>query len=156
MKTSRKNNDVLPTALPVLRDRWFEPLRTPWRRRALATVWVVLMITTVTLIVSGGSALDVGLPALLVGSLLNVTMRNMADAPPDRLDERMVAARDHAFRVAYYGVALMLLAGLGAILALDRAPITIESQQLIATAWCTALVAMFLPAAILAWTEESV
>lgn len=156
MTTSHDNNDVLPTALPILRDRWFEPLRTPWRRRALAMLWGALTITTMILVISGGRALDVGLPALLAGSLLNVTMRNMADAPPSRLDERMVAVRDHAFRVAYYGVASALVIGIAVVLLLERDPITIEGRQLIATAWCAALLAMFLPAAILAWTEETV
>lgn len=156
MNASQENNDMLPTALPILRDRWFEPFRTLRRRRTLALLWGALTIVAMVLVIAGERALDVGIPALLAGTLLNVTMRNMADARPDRLDERMVAARDHAFRIAYYGVALALVAGIAAILLLRRDPITIDGRQLVATAWCTALIGMFLPAAILAWTEEVV
>ncbi len=68
----------------------------------------------------------------------------------------MVAVRDHAFRVAYYSVASALMVGIAMILLLERDPITIDGRQLMAMAWCAALLAMFLPAAILAWTEESV
>ncbi len=156
MKTSQDNDDVLPTALPILKDRWFEPFRTPWRRRAVALVWCGLIVAMIVLIAIDARVIGVGLPALFVGSLLNVTMRNMADAPADRLDERMVAVRDHAFRLAYYGVGVAVVGGIAVTVGLDQGPVTIDKQQLVAIGWCVALVAMALPAAILAWTEEAV
>lgn len=156
MTNTSRNNDILPTLVPVLRDRWFEPFRTPWRRRTLSVLWAALTVATMVLITTDARALDVGMPALLVGVLLNVTMRNMADAPPNKLDERMVQVRDHAFRLAYNAVGVALVAGIGVALLFSKHPITVDKQQLIEIASSVALVTMFLPAAILAWTEEVV
>ena len=156
MTNTSRNNDILPTLVPVLRDRWFEPFRTPWRRRILSVLWAALTVATMVLITTDARALDVGMPALLVGVLLNVTMRNMADAPPNKLDERMVQVRDHTFRLAYNAVGVALVAGIGVALVFGKHPITVNKQQLIEIASSAGLVTMFLPAAILAWTEEVV
>ncbi|MEM9135265.1 MAG: hypothetical protein AAF962_26300 [Actinomycetota bacterium] len=151
-----RSDDVLPTLVPILRDRWFEPFRVPWRRRALATLWALLVVAMVVMLINDARSIDVGMPALLVGLLLNLTMRNMGDAPPDKLDERMVAVRNQAFRLAYYGIALAMVGLILGALVFGDPPVNVSEQQLIGIGWLVSLLAMFLPAAILAWTEEVV
>lgn len=151
-----RNDEVLPTVVPIWRDRWFDRLRTPGRRKALAFIGGALLVTAMVMVATGRDAVTwVGLPTLMIAMLLNLVTRVMADAPSHRLDERMVAARNKAFRTAYYVLGGGLIAIVVLVLAAGSGEqAVIERSQLLGIAWCAAMATMLLPSAILAWTEE--
>jgi len=154
--SDERNDDRLPTLVPVFRDRWFDRLRSPLARRALVVVAAVLIVASVALQWTGRDGVSTaGVLALLVVMLLGLTTRVMAEAPARELDERMVAARNAAFRTAYHLVAVGIVVLLVAFLATSGGEeIAVERGQVIAAVWLVAVTALFLPSAILAWNEE--
>ncbi len=155
---NERNDEIIPTLIPIFRDRWFDHLRSRERRRTLVLLGGGLIVASMVLVAMGQDGISwFGLPAILVLMLLNLTTRVMADAPAAKLDERMVETRNRAFRTAYYALALIVIAV--AILGLvftDADQLTITRAHLLSGVWCAAITTMFLPSAILAWTEEAI
>lgn len=155
---NERNDDRLPTLIPIFRDRWFDRLRSPLVRKALVVLAGALIVASVALQWSGRDGVSTaGIPALLIVVVLNLTTRVMADAPSRELDERMVATRNAAFRVAYHLFAVAIVALLVLLLAANGDDtISIERTEVLAGSWAIAVAALFLPSAVLAWTEEVV
>lgn len=96
--------------------------------------------------------------AVLMGYLLlRISVRGIADAPDELLDERQIKIRDTSFRYAYYGLgylvlALLLLMNLGPELELFQPEGNDGSYLIISMMFlCAAL-----PSMILAWRERDI
>ena len=96
--------------------------------------------------------------AVLMGYLfLRISVRGIADAPDELLDERQIKIRDTSFRYAYYGlgyivVALLLLMNVGPEMQLFQPEGNDGSYLIISMVFlCAAL-----PSMILAWRERDI
>jgi hypothetical protein len=96
--------------------------------------------------------------ALLLGYLfLRISVRGIADAPDELLDERQIKIRDTSFRYAYYGfgyivLVLLLLMNLGPEVKLFQPEGNDGSYLIISMMFlCAAL-----PSMILAWRERDI
>jgi hypothetical protein len=96
--------------------------------------------------------------AVLLGYLfLRISVRGIADAPDELLDERQIKIRDTSFRYAYYGlgyivVALLLLMNVGPEVQLFQPEGNDGSYLMISMMFlCAAL-----PSMILAWRERDI
>ncbi|GDX25466.1 hypothetical protein LBMAG11_4230 [Actinomycetes bacterium] len=96
--------------------------------------------------------------AVLMGYLLlRISVRGIADAPDELLDERQIKIRDTSFRYAYYGLgylvlALLLLMNIGPELELFQPEGNDGSYLIISMMFlCAAL-----PSMILAWRERDI
>ena len=96
--------------------------------------------------------------AVLLGYLfLRISVRGIADAPDELLDERQIKIRDTSFRYAYYGlgyivVALLLLMNLGPEVKLFQPEGNDGSYLMISMMFlCAAL-----PSMIMAWRERDI
>ena len=96
--------------------------------------------------------------AVLMGYLfLRISVRGIADAPDELLDERQIKIRDTSFRYAYYGfgyivLVLMLLMNLGPEVKLFQPEGNDGSYLIISMLFlCAAL-----PSMILAWRERDI
>ena len=96
--------------------------------------------------------------AVLLGYLfLRISVRGIADAPDELLDERQIKIRDTSFRYAYYGfgyivLVLLLLMNLGPDVKLFQPEGNDGSYLLISMMFlCAAL-----PSMILAWRERDI
>ena len=96
--------------------------------------------------------------AVLMGYLfLRISVRGIADAPDELLDERQIKIRDTSFRYAYYGlgyivVALLLLMNVGPEMQLFQPEGNDGSYLMISMVFlCAAL-----PSMILAWRERDI
>jgi len=96
--------------------------------------------------------------AVLLGYLfLRISVRGIADAPDELLDERQIKIRDTSFRYAYYGlgyivVALLLLMNVGPEMQLFQPEGNDGSYLMISMVFlCAAL-----PSMILAWRERDI
>jgi hypothetical protein len=96
--------------------------------------------------------------AVLLGYLfLRISVRGIADAPDELLDERQIKIRDTSFRYAYYGfgyivLVLLLLMNLGPEVKLFQPEGNDGSYLIISmTFLCAAL-----PSMILAWRERDI
>jgi hypothetical protein len=90
-------------------------------------------------------------------SFLRISVRGIADAPNELLDERQIKVRNDSFRYAYYFMgylvlALLLLTNLGPELQLFQTEGNEGSYIVIATlfAWTS------LPSMVLAWREKDI
>ena len=95
----------------------------------------------------------------LVGgySLLRVSVRSIADAPDELLDERQIKVRDTSFRYAYYlmgyiVLALMLLMMFGPEVQMFQPEGNDGSYLAIATLFAFAS----MPSMVLAWREKDI
>jgi uncharacterized membrane protein len=120
-------------------------------------IWSALwQRTSVSAIVWGpGSFLLIGVT--LVGALvLYRFVRDRADMPGTRLDERERQLRDRAWILSYQVLAfvVVLIAAAVVILVLGfGTPVTIEASVATAIALCLGVLLPLLPAACLAWLE---
>jgi hypothetical protein len=96
--------------------------------------------------------------AVLMGYLfLRISVRGIADAPDELLDERQIKIRDTSFRYAYYGfgyivLVLLLLMNLGPEVKLFQPEGNDGSYLMISMMFlCAAL-----PSMILAWREQDI
>ncbi len=153
-------------------------------RRRLVTAWTVTLLATgvAPLIVRlqdvYGAALQVGdvgmflttagIPSLplfalaaLLGWLVRLSVRDLADLPDDSIDERQIALRDRTCLIAYrvFAATIMWLLLAGYIIATARATEDIAAS--VAT-WIAAdmfffvaVLVLFLPSAILAWYQPN-
>jgi hypothetical protein len=90
-------------------------------------------------------------------SLLRVSVRSIADAPDDLLDERQIQVRDTSFRYAYYlmgyiVLALMLLMMFGPEVQMFQPEGNDGSYLVIATLFAFAS----MPSMVLAWREKDI
>jgi hypothetical protein len=96
--------------------------------------------------------------AVLLGYLfLRISVRGIADAPDELLDERQIKIRDTSFRYAYYGlgyivVALLLLMNVGPEVQLFQPEGNDGSYLMISMLFLSAA----LPSMILAWRERDI
>jgi hypothetical protein len=96
--------------------------------------------------------------AVVVGySFLRISVRGIAEAPDDLLDERQIMVRNTSFRYAYYGLgylvlAVMLLMFFGPELQLFQPKGNDGSYLMIATLFAFSA----LPSMILAWREQDI
>ena len=96
--------------------------------------------------------------AVLLGYLfLRISVRGIADAPYELLDERQIKIRDTSFRYAYYGlgyivVALLLLMNVGPEVQLFQPEGNDGSYLIISMLFLSAA----LPSMILAWRERDI
>jgi hypothetical protein len=96
--------------------------------------------------------------AVLLGYLfLRISVRGIADAPDELLDERQIKIRDTSFRYAYYGlgyivVALLLLMNVGPEVQLFQPEGNDGSYLIISMLFLSAA----LPSMILAWRERDI
>ena len=142
-----------------LNDERFAAWREPGRRRLLVGAWLLAVaVTTVAAWFDWWAVLPLGMIAVLAAAFaLRRVVRGMADLPDELLDERMTARRNRAYRLAYSTLAAVaLLPPLALWLAADanRIDFTLEARHLGAVTWLTLGVALALPSAILALTED--
>jgi amino acid transporter len=96
--------------------------------------------------------------AVLMGYLfLRISVRGIADAPDELLDERQIKIRDTSFRYAYYGLGyivlvLLLLMNLGPEVKLFQPEGNDGSYLMISMVFLSAA----LPSMILAWRERDI
>jgi len=96
--------------------------------------------------------------AVLLGYLfLRISVRGIADAPDELLDERQIKIRDTSFRYAYYGfgyivLVLLLLMNLGPEVQLFQPEGNDGSYLIISMLFLSAA----LPSMILAWRERDI
>jgi amino acid transporter len=96
--------------------------------------------------------------AVLMGYLfLRISVRGIADAPDELLDERQIKIRDTSFRYAYYGfgyivLVLLLLMNLGPEVKLFQPEGNDGSYLIISMVFLSAA----LPSMILAWRERDI
>jgi hypothetical protein len=96
--------------------------------------------------------------AVLLGYLfLRISVRGIADAPDELLDERQIKIRDTSFRYAYYGfgyivLVLLLLMNLGPEVKLFQPEGNDGSYLIISMLFLSAA----LPSMILAWRERDI
>ena len=151
---------------------WLRPQRN--RRILVVVVWIGIALVAMgsywptlktNMNVTGDSEVIVySITAIfvilaLVGgySLLRVSVRSIADAPDELLDERQIKVRDTSFRYAYYLmgyiiVALMLLMLFGPEVQLFQPEGNDGSYLVIATLFAFAS----MPSMVLAWRERDI
>ena len=78
----------------------------------------------------------------------------LGNAPDERLDERQLQVRNRVYRLAYIGVATLVLAIL--IAAIFGIPLPQGYDNLQPFYWTISTVVLTLPSAILAWTEPDI
>lgn len=142
-----------------LNDERFAAWRTPSRRRLVIAGWIATVgLTTVAAWFDWPLVLPIGLVAALgFAFLLRRIVRGMADLPDELLDERMLARRNQAYRMAYSGLAVVALIPAVALwLAADATAIDfeLEARHLGALTYLVLGIALALPSAILAMTED--
>lgn len=129
---------------------------------AMGSYWPVLktsmnVASDAEVIVYSVSAIFVILALVSGYSLLRVSVRSIADAPDELLDERQIQVRNTSFRYAYYligyiVIALMLLMMFGPELQIFQPEGNDGSYLIIATLF--ALSSM--PSMVLAWREMDI
>jgi hypothetical protein len=123
-----------------------------------STLKISLGIGEVPEILIFSSIIVIVLLSVLLGfSLLRVSVRGIADAPDELLDERQVFVRNSSFRYAYYimgyaVLALMLLFLLGPELKLFQTTGNDASYLMIAVLFAFSS----LPSMVLAWREQDI
>lgn len=117
-----------------------------------------LELSEVTEIVIFSISVTIVLLSVVLGySLLRVSVRGIADAPDELLDERQVSVRNTSFRYAYYimgyvVLGLLLLSLLGPELRLFQSKGNDGAYILIATLFAFSA----LPSMVLAWRERDI
>jgi uncharacterized integral membrane protein len=140
-------------------DPRFDRLRSVASRRLLVGL-VAALVAAVTL-VAWQDEVFLLLPLLLVtaaaGALLRRSVRLVADAPDEALDERLVAVRDRAYRTAYsIHVSVTMLALLLVFMAMDAARVdfALEARHLHALFWLVTCGGILLPSAVVALRDR--
>lgn len=144
-----------------LHDTRFDWLRSRERRRAFVAVWFVVVLAVALGALLDQPVLDVvGLiVAGLVTWLLRVVVRAIVDLPDEVLDERQVARRDSAYRLAYSALLSCVSLALVAMYVMadgQRPSYTVLPSHLNALFLATMLLGFGLPSAIFAWTETEI
>jgi hypothetical protein len=150
-------------ARDALNERRWDPVRTRRARLALSATGALLILTvTPAFVVSSvaGATVTVGLVALWM--VLRRSLREIGDLPDRVLDERQVALRNRAYRIAWkvfmggFTLVLPLTAGLlyaasdrGASLVEITLPLEAGLGAIVALGGIVAL----LPYVVLAWLE---
>lgn len=147
-----------------LHDDRLTGLRRHGARRTLVIVSMVLWLVAVALIWwnpsgNGLQLLYVAVALLAVAgfAILNITVR--VHWPEKALDERLVAARNAAYRTAYVivgwstGIALLMISVSWQV---DQIPFALEPHHLRAVILAFSGAALMMPSAILAWRERDV
>lgn len=142
-------------------DPAFDRFRSPLARRILVIVTVGLLGALSVLVWHDEmlAAMLVGVAALAGGVSLRRVVRLTADAPDAALDERLIARRDAAYRLAYVVLATGTMLGLLALfIASDAQSIAfaVEARHLHGLFWLFTGMAALLPSAVLAWTEPEI
>jgi hypothetical protein len=129
---------------------------------AMGSYWPTLKITMALspgseVFVYSVSAIVVVFAVLLGYSFLRVSVRGIADAPDELLDERQIEIRDTSYRYAYLSmgylvIALLLLIFFGPEVSLFQAEGNDGSYLMIATLFAFASA----PSMILAWREKDI
>jgi hypothetical protein len=129
---------------------------------AMGSYWPTLQANTtisngVEIVVYSVSAIVVVFAVLLGYSFLRVSVRGIADAPDELLDERQIEIRDTSYRYAYLSmgylvIALLLLIFFGPEVSLFQAEGNDGSYLMIATLFAFASA----PSMILAWRERDI
>ena len=151
---------------------WLRPQRN--RRILVVLIWIGIVLIamgsywpTLKTNLSLSSGVDVivySVTAILVillvvggYSLLRVSVRSIADAPDELLDERQIQVRDTSFRYAYYlmgyiAMALMLLMLFGPEVQMFQPEGNDGSYLVIATLFAFSS----MPSMVLAWREKDI
>ena len=152
--------------------RW---LRTQRNRRALVSLMIVGLIAVAmgsywptlktdlnlsdgtSVVVYSVTAIFVILVVLVGYSLLRISVRSIADAPDELLDERQIQVRNTSIRYAYYAMGYVVLALLsltffGPELKLFQAEGNDGSYLMIATLFAYAS----MPSMVMAWRERDI
>ena len=146
-----RTNDVFPSVSPR-RSRRALVLAAYLGYAALVLAWMLLVPPLRWVVV-----LPLGLLVVCATVRLQIPARlGISDGPDSALDERQIAARNVQYLNAYrvLGAAVVLLA-LYYVLAQDRGwwlPSSFGETQ--ATFWAVWILAVTLPSALIAWTEE--
>lgn len=152
----KQSNGPARDRLGLLPEEWSDRLRPHRTRRALVAIWVISLIA--------GNILAFGLfsgaPFVLMGAwwtgiAITQSTRGMAERKADELDERMLAARNSAFRVAYYSIGGAIAAA-AILAAVQGEDITLQRGVLVTGGFTIALLVGYLPAVVIAWTERNV
>jgi hypothetical protein len=139
-------------------DERFDRLRTLPARRTLVIVGYLLAAASGALELTLEGLAGVWAPVAFcagigVAFILHRTLRATVDAPDEALDERLIAARDAAYRTAYRIVAWGLI---GLLLLPGFVGFEVEQRHWDAFFWAFVLVVVLTPTAIRAWTEREV
>jgi len=151
---------------------WLRPQRN--RRILVVAVWIGIVLVAmgsywptlktnlslpsgVDVIVYSVTAIFVILAVVGGYSLLRISVRSIADAPDELLDERQIQVRDTSFRYAYYlmgyiVLALMLLMLFGPEVQMFQPEGNDGSYLVIATLFAFAS----MPSMVLAWREKDI
>ena len=151
---------------------WLRPQRN--RRILVVLIWIGIVLValgsywpTLKTNLSLSSGVDVIVYSvtatfvilLVVGgySLLRISVRSIADAPDELLDERQIQVRDTSFRYAYYlmgyiVIALLLLMMFGPAVQMFQPDGNDGSYLVIATLFAFAS----MPSMVLAWREKDI
>jgi len=151
--------------------RWLRPQRN---RRVLVSLMIVGLIAVAmgsywptlktnlnlsdgTSVIYSVSAIFVILVVLGGYSLLRISVRSIADAPDELLDERQIQVRNTSIRYAYYAMGyvvltLLLLTFFGPELKLFQAEGNDGSYLMIATLFAYAS----MPSMVMAWRERDI
>lgn len=160
-----KDAKVRASVQSMLNDSRFNRLRTPRARRALAMFGAAAVAVSAAswLIsdqVSSGYTI-IGLTLFfLAWWMLRVSVRLVADAPDETLDERMIAERDRVYLEAYRlvagAVAVVGIVAMAAFIVSDAgtsgAPsVNLRWGQMMAGLWFLIGVCGIAPSAVMAW-----
>lgn len=133
------------------------PMSRASRRRWTLTYALLLMLLAAdvvgdTIAPDSSLPLFVVIPAFVVFGMLRRGTRRVTAIDHPALDERDVAARDRAYRIAF---PLLLLVVLGALvlLAVSVPDIRVKTYHLVEFGLWIGLWALFLPTGVLAWRE---
>lgn len=141
-------------------DERFDALRTPRVRRGLVVASFLLWLSS-TIVLAGWDFenlfLVLGVLTISGALLLNRTVRLVADAPDQALDERLVAVRNAAYRTSYRVLVVVTGLALFAVSLVETLGwFDLQGHHLRALLWGFLGVAILLPSAVLAWREREV
>ena len=152
-RTQAASDGVPLSQINLIPERWSDPFRPLGIRRMLVVVWAMTLgLGLIAAVQTWTYAPFVMIAAWCLGLLLSQTTRLMAESSADMLDERMLAARNQSFRWAYYGLGSSLVAV--ALIASQFDEVTLTKLSLVFGAFAIVIIVAYLPAALLAWTED--
>lgn len=160
MRSAAAAGGVPASQVNLIPEHWTEPLRPLNRRRMLAALWMVLVLVGFATTWTAGDSMPAApIGVMFVGIIISHTTRTMAEQQTDALDERMLAARNQAFRTSYYILggfvaAVLALVGFFGEALWDSATITLDTTAFVRATFLIAVTVLYLPSAILAWTED--
>lgn len=111
----------------------------------IASRWLGLSVSAASLV---GLAAVIGMITYLYRG---TGFWQLGNAPDDHLDERQLQVRNRIYRLAYIGVAMLVLAVL--IAAIFGYPLPQGYDNVQPFYWTIATIVLTLPSALLAWTE---